>query len=291
MFNFHASSFTWESHPHEPDPFYKYTGGFVGNNGDIYQVRFNLQSACWIRNPKSVDKDLELFLGSPCRSEYTIADNNLFQIPSNEWRMPFSRRGGYTVASRPSWEQEPSQMRPHEEAWANHHIVTRYYQNTTELTTNQAIVTASQNDDLMNVRSTYHDKERGLEITIEFPVNLININAKNPQFQVCTGPLLLPDLNTWNGSDVSRIFVADGALTRFDRIEFILRREVEAAESEKKWLDQPRGLDRHELIDPSNAPEGFPPSRPKPTVFNEVWDLESTNIILRAENTYTTEKQ
>ena len=106
MFNFHASSFTWESHPHEPDPFYKYTGGFVGNNGDIYQVRFNLQSACWIRNPTSGDKDLELFLGSPCRSEYTIADNNLFQIPSNEWRMAFSRDFRLPIARRPSCEIE-----------------------------------------------------------------------------------------------------------------------------------------------------------------------------------------
>ncbi|MCY3762794.1 MAG: hypothetical protein OXH50_16220, partial [Gemmatimonadetes bacterium] len=98
MINFHASSFTWESRPHEPDPFYKYSGGLVGPPGEAYHVRFNLQSACLIREPGSED-GLELFLGSPCRSEYTIADSNLFQIPSGEWRIPFSSAGAYTIAA------------------------------------------------------------------------------------------------------------------------------------------------------------------------------------------------
>ena len=291
MINFHASSFTWESHPHQPDPYYKYTGGFVGEDGDVYHVRFNLQSACWIRRADAPadDAGTELFLGSPCRSEYTIAENNLFQIPSNEWRLPFGRDGGYSVASRPSWEVEPATRKPHAEAWVDHRIVLRYFGGCGELTNQQQIVDASLADDLMNSRCTYRDDERGLEVTVEFPVNLINFNVANPQFQVCTGPILLPDLNTWDGSDVTRIFVADVALTRFDSVEFILRREVEAAAHEREWLDQPRGLDRLELIDPNNAPEGYPPGRPKPTVFNEVWDLEATNVIVRTDNGYSTQ--
>ena len=40
------------------------------------------------------------------------------------------------------------------------------------------------------------------------------------------------------------------------------------------------------MIDPANAPEGYPPGRPRPTVFNEVWELESNNLLLRAENRY-----
>ena len=287
MINFHASSFTWKSRPHEPDPYYKYTGGFVGEVGEVYHVRFNLQSACRIQKPGSSD-GLELFLGSPCRSEYTIADSNLFQIPCNEWRMPFSRDGAYTIATRPSREQEPSRMSPHAEAWASHRIAIRCFDGGDELTTRPQAVNAALGDDLLNGVCTYSDEASGLEVTVEFPVNLINVNADPPQFQVCTGPILLPDLGTWDGADLRRIFVADVAFTRFDRVEFILRREVEAAASEKEWLDRPRGLDRLELIDPANAPEGYPPPRPKPTVFNEVWDLEATNLLLRVENSYST---
>ena len=285
MINFHASSFTWESYPNEPDRYYKYAGGFVGKEGDVYHVRFNLQSACRIRQPGSQD-GLELFLGSPCRSEYTIADSNLFQIPSGEWRMPFSREGSYTIAARPSWEREPSRMRPHAEARAGHRIVIRCFDGGEELTTHRQIVDAALGDDLLNGVCTWRDEASGLEVSVEFPVNLINVNADPAQFQVCTGPILLPDLATWDGADLSRIFIADVALTRFDRVEFILRREVEAAQSEKEWLDRPRGRDRLELIDPANPPGGHPTPRPSPTVFNEVWDLASNNLLLRAENRY-----
>ena len=294
MINFHASSFTCENHPYEPDPHYKYRGGIVGKAGDAYHVRFNLQSACWIRRLDAPGDDVgrELFLGSPCRSEYTIAETNLFQIPSGEWRMPFGRQGFYSIATRPSSEPESSTFTPHAEG-LSHRISIRYFEGGEELTTSQQIVDASLADDLLNGSCTYRDEGRGLEVTVEFPVNLINLNVANPEFQVCTGPVLLPDLETWDEdrSDVSRIFVADVALSRFDRAEFILRREVEVADSEKEWLDQPRGRDRHELRDPANPPEGYPPARHRPTVFNEVWDLRTTNVLLRADNSYATKRR
>ncbi|MCY3761898.1 MAG: hypothetical protein OXH50_11665, partial [Gemmatimonadetes bacterium] len=188
------------------------------------------------------------------------------------------------LAARPSWEREPSRMTPHAEAWADHRIVIRCFDGGEELRTHRQIVDAALGDDLLNGVCTWSDRARDLEVAVEFPVNLINVNADPAQFQVCTGPILLPDLATWDGADLRRIFVADVALTRFDRVEFILRREVEAADAEKEWLDRPRGRDRLELIDPANAPEGYPPRRPRPTVFNEVWDLESTNLLLRADN-------
>lgn len=121
-------------------------------------------------------------------------------------------------------------------------------------------------------------------MTVEYPVNLININAETPQFQVCTGPVLLPDLATWNGEEVERVFVADVAISAMDWVEFILRREVEAAPEERSWLDQPRGRDRLELVDPDNIPPGYPPARPRPLVFNETWEMEATNVIKRALN-------
>ena len=96
--------------------------------------------------------------------------------------------------------------------------------------------------------------------------------------------VILPDLATWDGSEVQRVFLAHVAFTEFDHVEFILRREVEAAPAEREWLDQPRGLDRLALIDPTNKPANYPPRRPRPTVYNEVWELPARNVILRAAN-------
>ena len=70
---------------------------------------------------------------------------------------------------------------------------------------------------------------------------------------------------------------------RFDRVEFIFRRPVEAAHEERAWLDEPRGRDRLELIDPNDKPADYPPSRPQPLVYNETWDLAARNAVLRAD--------
>ena len=89
MVNFPHSTFTWKSRPIAADPHYKRTG-FVGTPGQVHHVRFNLEARCEIRESIG-GKKWECFLGAPCRTEYTIAERNLFQVPSNEWRIAVSR--------------------------------------------------------------------------------------------------------------------------------------------------------------------------------------------------------
>ena len=137
--------------------------------------------------------------------------------------------------------------------------------------------------DAQNARSVYQDEASGIEVELEYPINVMNLNADDGQYQVCTGPVLLPDLATWDGRDVHRVFVAHAAFSRRDRVEFILRRPVQAAPEERVWLDAPRGRDRLELLDPNNPPPGYPPERAQPLVYNETWDLAAHNAVLRAD--------
>jgi hypothetical protein len=283
LINYPASTFTWKGFPFSADPYYKYPGGFVGKAGQLYHVRLNLVSKCEILNDATGDVT-ELFMSSPCRSEYTIASRNLFQVPGAEFRYAFSRERGLHIALRPSDEEEDAKSYVLAEHFQEHSIDIRELDGTTELTTVRDIVQSTLANDMLNARCTYKDAERGLTISIEYPINLINLNVADDEFQVCTGPVILPDLATWDGHEVTRVFQAHAAFTRFDRVEFILRREVEAADYEKEWLEAPIGLDRLELIDPNNQPPGYPPARPKPTTYHEVWDLESENVVLRANN-------
>ena len=96
--------------------------------------------------------------------------------------------------------------------------------------------------------------------------------------------VLLPDLATWDGNDVRRVFLAEVALSSFDYVEFILRRAVEPAESELEWLQEVRGRDRNQLADPDNVPADHPPRRWRIHVYNEVWAQPATNVLFRAEN-------
>lgn len=284
MIDFPRSTFSWTSHPHALDPYYRYKGGFVGTPGEVYIVRFNVEAKCDLRDETSGEA-AEIFVGAPCRSEYTIARDNLFQIPSTEFRMAFSRTASIPIAKRPSDESETSNARPLSEAYDDHAIDMRRFDHVTELGSAAAIVDATISNQVMGARCTYRDAARGISVAVEFPVNLINVNRDPPQFQICTGPVILPDLATWSDGEVSRVFLAHVALTRFDAVEFILQREVEVAPEEAVWLDRVRGRDRLELLDPNNAPPGHPPRRARPTVYNETWELASTNEIWSADGT------
>lgn len=331
MIAFHRSSFHWKSWPWKPDPVYKYTGGFVGVPGQTYQVRFHLEAACTVEDLETGHKT-DLYLGAPCRTEYTIAHRNLFQIPSDEWRMAFSRSLGIPISKRPSTEPAQTRGTPLEQQFRGHDIDIRRYDSEDTLTRAREVVQATLDRDLMNARVTWtasttrHDRDRAdqagqagqvdladqagrtdktdqvdragqadqadqagqpdrsLQVTLEFPVDLININEEDAEFQVCTGPVVLPDLETWDGSEVHRVFLADAAISGFDRAEFILRREIEAAEREKHWYEAPRGRDRLELNDPEHPPPDYPPRRPRPLVYNETWEKETENVILRTKN-------
>jgi len=283
VINFPRSTFTWQSHPWQPDPYYRYPGGFVGTPGQAYHVRFNLEASCTIRDD-ATGQQTELFVSAPCRTEYTIATRNLFQVPSSEFRFPFSRAYRLALAKRPSTEAEAVTVAPLSEAFAAHRLDLRTFAEVTELTDVRQIIAATLNNDLLNAVSTYRDVARGLTVSVEYPVNLINLNVVDGEFQVCTGPIILPDLATWEGAEVKRVFLAHAAFTAFDHVEFILQREVEAAAHERTWLDQPHGRDRLALRDPQKPPPGYPPARPNPTVYHETWALPATNVVLRAAN-------
>lgn len=282
MINFPQSTFTWKAHPRKPHPYYRYDGGFVGKYGQVYQVRFNIDAKCNIRD-EATDQVAELFLGAPCRGEYTIAASNLIMIPSTEFRMAFSRQSRLTIARRPSTEREDVFAERLSERFQDYRIDLRSFDGASELKDARQIVEATLANDLMNARSTYRDSARRLSVTVEYPINLINVNEADGEFQVCTGPVFVPDLATWDGGEVSRVFLAEVAFSRFDHVELILRREAQPSDEEKGWLHVVRGRDRSELSDPNVRPPDHLPPRPALTAYNEVWELEATNVVLRAE--------
>ena len=284
MINFPASTFTWKALPRQPHPYYLYDGGFVGEPGAVYHVRFNIESKCEVRDD-STGHVAELFVGAPCRSEYTIADRNLLTVPSTEYRMAFSRERALRIGDRPSTEQEDMSASEEllAEKYLDHRIDIRSHRGATELTTTGEIIEATLANDMLNARATYTD-ERGFSVSVEFPVNLINIEEASGKFQVCTGPVIVPDLATWDGTDVRRVFLAEAAFSAFDYVEFILRRKVEPAESELEWLQEVRGRNRNELADPDNVPPDHPPRRWRIHVYNEVWELPASNVVMRSEN-------
>jgi hypothetical protein len=284
MINFHASTFAWKGHPTKPDPHYKYPGGLVSKSGVVIHVRMSLEAVCTITD-ESTGHVSEMFMNAPCRAEYTIAKRNLFQVPGNQFRYAFNRERTVTIANRPSDEVEEIKNSSLSESFDSHKLDVRHYDNASTTADPAEIIEATLANDLMTARSTYRDTDRGLSIAIEYPVNLINVNPVDAEYQVCTGPVIVPDLETWDGKNVSRVFLAHVAFTASDYVEFILRREVDPSDSEKQWLTKPRGLDRNALHDPANQPSDYPIRKWQATAYSEVWEKEGAdNIIMRVPN-------
>ena len=279
MIDFSRSFLTWTHHPHEPDPVYKYTGGLLADPGDVICVRLKADARLTIS--PDAGESFTCYVIAPCRAEYTIVEENLFQIPSGEYRAVFSETLGIPIGRRPSTDTESAGRHSLAEHYAKFDVDIRRFAYAEPLDSVPAVIRATRDSALLNAVCSYRDQARQLTVTIEFPVELINFDERNEKFQVCTEPVILPDLATWDGQGLDRVFLAGVAFSSFDRVEFILQRAIEPATSELSWYHEVRGRDRNELREGAVEPPGVKRGRPKPLVFSEVWTLAAEITIAR----------
>ena len=110
-----------------------------------------LKPACEIRDEVS-GHITKMFVGAPCRSEYTIASRNMFQVPSGEWRMAFSDESQLNVAKRPSDEPEAASTSKLSEIYQSYKVDIRSHSNFSELTDIGEVIDATLNGDLLNAQ-------------------------------------------------------------------------------------------------------------------------------------------
>ena len=279
MIDFSRSFLTWTNLPYEPDPIYKYPGGLVAAAGDVVTVRLKADARLEIRPDQG--ETFTCYVIAPCRPEYTIVTENLFQVPSGEYRAVFSDSLSIPIGRRPSTEPEQAHRSPLAATKAAFDVDIQHFSRTETLQTPADVIAATQDAALMNATCAYRDEARRLTVTVEFPVELVNYDEANEIFQVCTEPLVVPDLETWDGAGLDRVFLAGVAFSSFDRVEFILQRQIEPDASELAWYHQVRGRDRNELHEGASEPLGAKRNRPKPLVFNEVWERDAEIIVSR----------
>jgi len=247
----------------------------------VRDVRILYAAKCDITNHTTGQVE-ELFLLQPCLGEWTIPKRDFFIMPSNEFQVIYTRTHSIPIAKRPSNEAEVKKPQPLSK-FAATRFTTRTYPRLTRLATTKEVIGATVANTPMNGRTIYRDDIRGYTVLLEYPVRTMTVSAEQDLFQVNTGPVPLPDINTWDGIRPGRAFLAYVAFSQFDFAEFILRREVEPSDEDKKWLHKIRGKWRWELRDPKNPPSGHPPRPPWPNVYNETLRLKATNEFLCAE--------
>lgn len=279
MIDFNRSFITWTIEWAEPDPVYAFPGGFVGEPGEATTSRVQID-ACFEIVDEARGTACTIYLTAPCRSEFIIADDNLFQVPNGEFRAAVSNAFTVPLATEPSWHDEGTRRQPVGTRFAKVAIDVRTRE-AVALASDDAVVAASLAGARLNARSTYGDDSHGLTVTVEYPIKLINLHAGGGRYQVCTGAVALPDLTTWDGHGVDRVFVAHAAFTADDHVEFILRRSIDLAEHELDWAAAVRGRDRYERRVPGESIDRPPP---RAAGYFETWELAADNSIWQASD-------
>lgn len=185
-------------------------------------ARIQLDATCRIEGWGD-DADQDYVLIAPCRSEYMYRDGPLFQMPNYEFSGIFTE--DEVVLLRTHWTSEAEAP---EYAKAvdrfDRVAIDRSHMNAELLVSVEDIVEATLANRRLVARTTIQDAASGTTAMLEYPIKTMNVTTDPGQFQVDTGPLIVPDFSSTKVPHILRFAVAHIVYCSFDRSEFILRR-------------------------------------------------------------------
>ncbi|MFN8511063.1 MAG: hypothetical protein U0232_12425 [Thermomicrobiales bacterium] len=228
MIDFGNSYMTWivAHNPHDK----RVPGHMPWDNS----ARILIDACCTITDTRSGVSD-DFYLIAPCRTEWMYRDENLFQVPSGEYREIFSPTRRLSLGNRMTIETPAPRSMPAlvEQPIEGVPVVTagllslkfavRTFAEVTELTDDASVVAATQANLPLAARTEIWDEARGLKATLEYPIKTMNIQVERQRFQVDTGPLIVPDLAGQEEHWLDLFSLAHIIYNTFDRAEFICR--------------------------------------------------------------------
>jgi len=214
--DFSNSYMTW-SVPHNPND--KRVPGHKpwGNS-----ARILLDARCELINEKSDTSD-EFFLIVPCRTEWMYQKENLFQIPSREYRGIWSRSRQMGLGKGVIYGGEQRKSSPTKNTFTSLDFTIHSFPSATALQTDEAVIEATQKGLPLVAQTEIWDEERKMRAIIEYPVKTMNFHPERNRFQVDTGPLPLPDFTSDAEEQIEWFSLAHVVYNTFDRAEFIIR--------------------------------------------------------------------
>ena len=214
--NFQSSYMTWDLPP-RPDPRPHSRHNIPLGN----KARIQLDAIVDVVDEASGDTERFVLIAA-CRTEWVYAESGLFQIPSREYRNIYSRTEERSMGRGITYAGEVARGRPVTDSFRSLEIDVVRFTASRVLDEPAAINEATEN----NIPLVGRTEIRGPDRTylLEYPIRTMNFRPENSSFQVDTGPLLAPDLESAEAKSIDRLEMAHIAYNRLDRVELILRR-------------------------------------------------------------------
>jgi hypothetical protein len=228
--DFQRSYMTWNLPPHkDPRPNARHNIPF-GN-----KARIELDAL--IDVVESSGQSEQFVLIAACRAEWVYAADHLFQMPNREYRNIYSmkeqRSLGHGITDDGTRSVGRSLIGDFGRSLT---IDVRHFKGCTPLTTPAEIVQATARNAPLVARTEIDDSKKNRRYVLEYPIRTMNFEPISNSFQVDTGPLLVPDLDSDAPRAIDRFEIAHVVYNRLDQAEFILRRPTPIQDANGKEL-------------------------------------------------------
>jgi hypothetical protein len=192
-------------------------------------ARILFDARCTVADAGADEREV-FFLSTPCRAEWMYRDDQIFVLPSADYRAIHSAARYRPIGRRLTEDGPPDDAglhRPSDLATAffiGYELVARALPRATPLATEAAVIAAIRAGESLVARTEIWDATGRVRATLEYPIKTINFHAERGRVQVDTGPVLLPDFAATGQHWIDRLALAHIGYNTFDRAEFIIRR-------------------------------------------------------------------
>lgn len=170
-----------------------YGRSFVNTKAPWNSPRFWVESRCRIIDERA-DKTVDYLQCGLCKAERTFAYRALFSDDNYDFLPVFTDTEGIIFRRKVHVSQPYRDVRPIEEWWGGTEPLLRYGR-ARVLSTPDEIFAAMREGKPIVAQTELRDADSGRVAVIEYPIKTINFERNKRDWQIDTGPVILPDLS------------------------------------------------------------------------------------------------
>jgi hypothetical protein len=209
-----------------------YGRSFINTKARWNSPRFWIESRLRITDP-ATKTPREYFQGGLCKSEFTFPARGMFQ-PDNYDFLPVFSQVDCVVFRRHITERgNYREVKPIAQAWGGTEMAVRHFRGRM-LRNVEEISRAMASGKQLVGQTEIRDEKSGRVAVIEFPIKTINWQRDTGDWQVDTGPVLLPDLTVPPDQWSAKLRLAFVAFNAPDWAEFLVDEPTPVRENQKE---------------------------------------------------------
>ncbi len=171
-----------------------YGTSFLAGVASFNAVRF------WVESRLRVIDDAggawtEYLQCASCKSEDTFAERELFYADNYDFLPIFGPDWGVIFRRHAYLNADYRSVKPARELWGGQRRHLRERADARVLTTREEMLAATAQWEPLVARTELRDGASGLRAILEYPVKTMNVQPETGQYQIDTGPVVLPDLS------------------------------------------------------------------------------------------------